>query len=77
MDALSTEWRSSVHYALGDRVAFKITGSLGLAAFECLQSRMSSFPLPLISYIDTVRSADISMSDNQVCDFCKLDIWVP
>jgi hypothetical protein len=47
MDALSSEWRSSVQYELGDRVAFKITGSLGVAAFECLQTRLSSFS-PLI-----------------------------
>lgn len=46
MDALSTEWRSGVHYAAGSRVAYKITGSLGVAAFECLQSRMSSFLSP-------------------------------
>jgi len=42
MDALSTEWRSGVLYATGNRVAFKITGSLGVAAFECLQSHIST-----------------------------------
>lgn len=44
MNALSLEWSSSVQYAPGDRVAFKITGFLGVAAFECLQSRMSLSP---------------------------------
>ncbi|KAF9475004.1 hypothetical protein BDN70DRAFT_865461 [Pholiota conissans] len=39
MDALSTEWRRSVQYFAGDRVAFKLGDSLGVAAFECLQTR--------------------------------------
>ncbi|KAF8817436.1 hypothetical protein BYT27DRAFT_7074755 [Phlegmacium glaucopus] len=38
MDALSSEWRCNARYAPGDRVAFKIPGSLGVAAFECLQT---------------------------------------
>ena len=55
MDPLSNEWSSGVNYASGDRVAFKITGTYGVAAFECLQSRMSSFLLPLLFfYIDSV-----------------------
>lgn len=45
MDALSPEWRCYRHYYPGDRVAFKIAGSLGVAAFECLQARKWSFLL--------------------------------
>ena len=73
MDALSTEWRFGIHYATGNRVAFKITGSLGVAAFECLQARMSSFLPPLflkyLFLLTPYRSVDISALDNQVSDF--------
>ncbi|KAF5338353.1 hypothetical protein D9611_012527 [Ephemerocybe angulata] len=40
MDALSSEWRVTVTYDVGDRVAFKIGDSLGVAAFECLHQPM-------------------------------------
>ncbi|KAF9563071.1 hypothetical protein CPC08DRAFT_686880 [Agrocybe pediades] len=40
MDALSSEWRRDVQYFVGDRVAFKLGDSLGVAAFECLVSRV-------------------------------------
>jgi hypothetical protein len=71
MDALSTEWRSGVDYATGNRVAFKITGLLGVAAFECLQSRMSSFHPPLLNFfIDSApfrRHQHIRQSGEQLC----------
>lgn len=38
-DALSSEWKKDAYYSIGDRVAFKIGDSLGVAAFECLQAR--------------------------------------
>lgn len=41
MDALSSEWRPSVTYLVGDRVAFKLGDSLGVAAFECTYNRES------------------------------------
>ncbi|KAJ2918624.1 hypothetical protein MD484_g1736, partial [Candolleomyces efflorescens] len=43
MDALSSEWRASVNYEQGDRVAYKIGDSLGVAAFECTGKHTSSF----------------------------------
>lgn len=39
MDALSSEWRRGVQYLPGDRVAFKLGDSVGVAAFECMQAR--------------------------------------
>jgi hypothetical protein len=41
MDALSSEWRLSLIYQVGDRVAFKLGDSLGVAAFECTHKRES------------------------------------
>lgn len=40
-DALSSEWKKDTLYSVGERVAFKIGDSLGVAAFECLQARES------------------------------------
>ncbi|KAF9054510.1 hypothetical protein BJ165DRAFT_1523035 [Panaeolus papilionaceus] len=36
MEALSSEWMRDSVYNPGDRVAFKLSDSLGVAAFECL-----------------------------------------
>ncbi|KAF9006063.1 hypothetical protein BDQ17DRAFT_1352660 [Cyathus striatus] len=41
MDALSSEWREGLQYRPGDRVAFKIGDSMGVAAFECLVAHTS------------------------------------
>ncbi|TEB36641.1 hypothetical protein FA13DRAFT_1075410 [Coprinellus micaceus] len=43
MDALSSEWRVSLIYQVGDRVAFKLGDSLGVAAFECTHKHTSTF----------------------------------
>ncbi|KAG2011761.1 hypothetical protein CC2G_011843 [Coprinopsis cinerea AmutBmut pab1-1] len=43
MDALSSEWRSGVRYAKGDRVAFKIGDTIGAAAFECIRQHISNY----------------------------------
>ncbi|KIL69341.1 hypothetical protein M378DRAFT_69796 [Amanita muscaria Koide BX008] len=42
-EALSSEWQKNVYYSVGDRVAFKIGNSPGVAAFECVQSHCSSY----------------------------------
>jgi len=42
MDALSSEWRRDIQYFPGDRVAFKLGDSLGVAAFECLYAHVST-----------------------------------
>ncbi|KAM6497072.1 hypothetical protein JOM56_007545 [Amanita muscaria] len=42
-EALSSEWQKNVYYSAGDRVAFKIGNSPGVAAFECVQSHCSSY----------------------------------
>ncbi|PPQ63804.1 hypothetical protein CVT24_009799 [Panaeolus cyanescens] len=42
MDALSSEWRKDSLYNVGDRVAFKLSDSLGVAAFECLVTPLMS-----------------------------------
>ena len=44
MDALSNEWRRETLYRAGDRVAFKLKDSIGVAAFECITPRTSTFP---------------------------------
>ncbi|TFK39876.1 hypothetical protein BDQ12DRAFT_681392 [Crucibulum laeve] len=41
MDALSSEWKRDSQYLPGDRVAFKIGDSVGIAAFECLKTHVS------------------------------------
>ena len=58
MDALSSEWRAGARYAPGDRVAFKIPDSLGVAAFQCLETRMW-FPLFHYSYGGSIDSVTV------------------
>lgn len=50
MDALSSEWRRDVQYIAGDRVAFKLGDSVGVAAFECIRARML-LPIYLDGYV--------------------------
>jgi len=64
MDALSCEWRRDLSYITGDRVAFKLGDTIGVAAFECIKARVYlsfNFWIPELNYC----FVDVSSCANQ------------